>query len=139
MARTDREGDRAPVGRTGMRTGAAECAILHGEGYATTPNDDDVLLELVLRLARAHVKRAEEALAGLRGRGRGQFMDERRAELEAIQQRLAKAATVRPSESTLDLAHNLMREIERIHDSIVAAVTGVEAEMSRWMSTAGAT
>lgn len=102
-----------------------------------TEHDDDVLLELVLRLARAHVKRAEEALVGLRGRGRWQFIDERRTELEAIQQRLAKAATVRANEATLDLAHNLMREIERVHDGIVATLTGAEADMARWISTAG--
>jgi hypothetical protein len=102
-----------------------------------TPDDDDILLELVLRLACAHVKRAEESLAGLRGRGRGHFISDRTGELGAIKVRLAKAATVPANEATLDLAHNLMREIEHVHDSIVAAVTGHEAEMARWMSTAG--
>lgn len=102
-----------------------------------TAHEDGVLLKLVLRLAHAHVKRAEEALVGLRGRGRGQFIDERRAELETIQQRLAKAATVRANETTLDLAHNLMRDVERVHDSIVAALTGADEEMGRWRRTAG--
>jgi len=104
-----------------------------------TANDDNVLLALILRLALAHVKLAEESLAGLRGRGRGQFISDRAGELDAIKVRLAKAATVPANEATLDLAHNLMREIEPVHDSIVAAVTGREAEMARWMSTAGAT
>jgi len=102
-----------------------------------TAQDDGELLALVLRLAEAHVLRAENGLAELRGRGRGEFIADRTAELAAIRQRLAKAATVRPCEGTLDLAHNMMRDIERIHDQILAVVSGHEAELARWMATAG--
>jgi hypothetical protein len=99
--------------------------------------DDTEFLGLLVRLGQAHVERAEEALEGLRGRGRGQFMDERREELEALKVRLAKAARVRANETTLDCGHILMRDIERLHDSIIAAVTGHEAELAKWMQTVG--
>lgn len=100
-------------------------------------HDDGELLALVLRLADAHVRHAESGLAELRGKGRGQFIADRTGELEAIRQRLAKAATVQANEGTLDRAHALMRDIERVHDSIDAAVTDAEVEMSRWRATAG--
>lgn len=99
--------------------------------------DDVELMGLLLRLAHAHVARAETALAGLRGRGRGQFVADRVVDLEAIRARLNKAATVRATEGTLDLAHGLMREVEQAHDAILAAQAAVDAEMERWKRTVG--
>jgi vacuolar-type H+-ATPase subunit H len=103
-------------------------------------HDDDVgLLKLVLRLAHAHVERAEEGLEDLRGKGKGAFIDDRRAEIEAIRERMVKAGKVNANETSLDCAHNLMREVERLHDAIIAAVAGVDEELARWMATAGVT
>lgn len=99
--------------------------------------DDAELMALLLRLAWRHVERAEAALTALRGRGRGQFLVDRGAEIEAIKARLAKAGTVHVCEATLDLMHNAMRDVERVHDAIIAQQVAVDAELLRWRTTAG--
>lgn len=102
-----------------------------------TVRDDGELLALLLRLGAAHVKRAEEALAWLRGKGRGQFIADKAERIEQFKQRLTKAITMKASEAVLDQMHGLMRDIEALHDSVIAAATGHEVELQRWMETAG--
>lgn len=101
-------------------------------------HDDGELMAMVLRVARAHLDRAERGLVGLRGRGRQHFIDQRGEEIEKFRSRLAKAAMLPATVDVLDALHLMQREIEALHDAVAATVLGCEKELERWLAVADA-